>query len=300
MEDYLLQSRPDAVIVYGDTNSTVGACLAAAKLGQFVVHVEAGLRSYNRAMPEEINRVAVDHLADLLCAPTRQAMTNLETEGLSRRAVLTGDVMVDALEHNLARARSVSRIVESCGLQAGKYAVATIHRAENTEEGRLQQLVEIVRSVSADIVPVVFPVHPRTAHRIPEALTGAESRSDRLQISQPLGYLDMIQLMAHAAVVITDSGGMQKEAFYLGVPCVTLRSETEWPETVDCGANVLVGANRTRILEEVRRAMTLDGTGRRAFAAAARDRYGSGVAGKTIVTAMVEKLAHSRRATGAG
>jgi UDP-GlcNAc3NAcA epimerase len=288
MEAYLLATPADAVIVYGDTNTTLAVGLAAAKLNQFLVHVEAGLRSRDRRMPEEINRVAVDHVADLLCAPTAEAMKNLVAEGLAERAALTGDVMVDTLEYNLQRARAASTVLASFGVEPGAYAVATVHRAENTEPEVLEPLVRSLRSVAADIVPIVFPVHPRTAHRYQGA---RDDVGCGLIMSRPLGYLDMISLVSQAALVITDSGGLQKEAFCLGVPCVTLRRQTEWTETIAAGANVLVGTQTDRIAHEVRRARQCNAAARSGFAEAARAVYGRGTAGSAVVAAIVRALA---------
>jgi UDP-N-acetylglucosamine 2-epimerase len=287
MEAYLLATPADAVIVYGDTNTTLAAGLAAAKLNQFLVHVEAGLRSRNRRMPEEINRVAIDHVADLLCAPTDEAMKNLDAEGLADRAALTGDVMVDTLEYNLQRARETSTVRESFGVEPGAYAVATVHRAENTEPEVLEPLVNVLRGLATDILPVVFPMHPRTAHRYQGA---AADTGRRLVMTRPLGYLDMISLVSQAALVITDSGGLQKEAFCLGVPCVTLRRQTEWPETMAAGANVLVGTDAAKIAHEVRRARECDTAARRRFAEAARAVYGRGTAGPAVVAAILRAL----------
>lgn len=250
IEKLLLEQRPDAVVVYGDTNSTVAGALAAAKLGVPIVHVEAGLRSWNRAMPEEINRVATDHLADLLLAPTPAAIRNLEAEGLASRTVFTGDVMLDAVRHALALARQRSRIVEQLGLEAGGYAVVTIHRADNTNAAPLRRLLDVLNELAANHWPVVFPVHPRTTAVMKSQLADWQPH-ERLHLIEPLGHLDVLRLVDGSRLVLTDSGGLQKEAFFVGRPCVTLRSETEWIETVEAGGNVVAGTERDGILAAV-------------------------------------------------
>ncbi len=240
IERLLLERRPQAVVVYGDTNSTLAGALAAAKLHTPVVHVEAGLRSFNRRMPEEVNRIVTDHLSDLLLGPTPTAMRNLRSEGLAQRAIFTGDVMFDAVRHAMARARDRSRILEELRLVPGQYAVATVHRAENTEPGPLLRVLTALNDIAGSEVPVVFPVHPRTRTAIEKDLHGWRP-NERLRIIPPLGHLDMLALLASARLVLTDSGGLQKEAFFLGCPCITLRSETEWVETVEAGGNVVAG-----------------------------------------------------------
>jgi len=241
--------RPDVVLVYGDTNSTLAGALSGAKCGVPVAHVEAGLRSFNRAMPEELNRVVADHVSTVLCCPTTTAVANLHREGFEcgerpggRWVVNVGDVMLDVLLHYRARAEQASDVVERLGIRAGAYAVLTIHRAENTQSiERLRLLLDPVARLSREL-PVVFVVHPRTAALMQSA--GEDERLARergLMRVPPLGYLDFLQLQAHARVILTDSGGIQKEAFFLRVPCVTLRDETEWPETVAAGANRLAG-----------------------------------------------------------
>lgn len=249
VERLLLDRRFDAVVVYGDTNSTVAGALAAVKLHIPVVHVEAGLRSFNRDMPEEINRVATDHMADVLLAPTPTAMRNLETEGLARRSVFTGDVMLDAVRYNSVLARERSRIVETLGLTPRAYSVVTLHRADNTQPHNLQPLLETLNTLANDGCPLVFPVHPRTA-KVIEALAGWKP-GPGLKLIEPLGYLDMLRLIAEASMVLTDSGGLQKEAFFLGKPCVTLRTETEWVETVEAQGNIVAGSDRNQILSAV-------------------------------------------------
>ena len=237
LERTMQAERPDWVLVYGDTNSTLAGAVAAAKLGLRVAHVEAGLRSFNRAMPEEINRVVADHLAELLFAPTDQAMHNLEREGLAPRARRTGDVMYDVMQEFAARAARTSSILRSNSLSARGYVLATVHRAENTDDaGRLRAIFDGLSAVSRRL-PVVVPLHPRTRRRLDAE--GSEWRRS-LKILEPVGYLDMIELERNARLVATDSGGVQKEAYFHRVPCVTLRAETEWVELVEAGWNRLL------------------------------------------------------------
>lgn len=232
VEEVLLDVEPTAVIVYGDTNATIAGALAAAKLHIPVAHVEAGLRSFNRRMPEELNRVGTDHLADLLLAPTQTAMVNLEREGLSNRSVLTGDVMVDAL-------RSIPLDqVELPGWASGRFGAATLHRAENTDDP--DQLRSILAALGGLDIPVHLLAHPRLQARIAQyGVDPARYRS--LVLHDPLPYAQMLAVVSAADVLLTDSGGLQKESFILGTPCITLRTETEWPETLEGDWNVVAG-----------------------------------------------------------
>jgi UDP-GlcNAc3NAcA epimerase len=248
VESYLQGAPPDLVLVYGDTNSTLAGALAAAKLHIPVAHVEAGLRSFNRRMPEEVNRIVTDHLSQLLFAPTQTAAANLRAEGLESRAVLSGDVMYDAVLFNAARARADSRVLQDLGLVRGEYGLATLHRAENTVPGDLRTLLGAINEAAAQFGRIVFPLHPRTA-----AVLQTELRDWRpapeLQIASPLPYRDMLALLQGANWVLTDSGGLQKEAFFLGCPCLTLRDETEWPETLQDGANAIAGRDGARLAQ---------------------------------------------------
>jgi UDP-N-acetylglucosamine 2-epimerase len=240
IEAALETEQPDKVLVYGDTNSTLAGALAAAKLGIAVVHVEAGLRSFNRAMPEEINRVVADHLADCLCCPGDRAVSNLANEGITRGVHVTGDVMRDLLER--ARPALTDAVLDRMDVAPGKYLLLTLHRAENADEA--VRLCRIVTTMAGVREPVIFPVHPRTR----EALAALGfSPSGSLRMMEPLGYADTLSLQRRARLVVTDSGGIQKEAYWLGVPCVTLREETEWTETVDAGWNRLAGSDPARI-----------------------------------------------------
>jgi UDP-GlcNAc3NAcA epimerase len=235
LEEAMLAERPDMVLIYGDTNSTVAGALAAAKLHIPVAHVEAGLRSFNRRMPEEINRVMADHVSSLLFCPTQTAVSNLASEGVTAGVHAVGDVMYDTTIAALRRAEGRSTILGTLGLSPKSYAVATIHRAENTDdEARFRAVMEWLANaaVSAEIV---MPVHPRT-----RKLMAARQISPKgVRLIEPIGYLDMALLVNNAAHVYTDSGGLQKEAYFHRVPCVTLRDETEWVETVEAGWNRL-------------------------------------------------------------
>jgi UDP-GlcNAc3NAcA epimerase len=240
IEEVLLSEQPDWVIVYGDTNSTLAGALAAAKLHIPVAHVEAGLRSFNRAMPEELNRLVADHVADLLLAPTRAAIDNLAREGIAGPNVaLVGDVMYDAVLHYGQVAEAQSTVLDDLAVKPGQYVLATVHRAENTDDAaRLGAIMSALRQLS-DEIPVILPLHPRT-RRAAEAAGLELGAGRRLRIVEAVGYLDMVMLERHARMIATDSGGVQKEAYFSRVPCVTLRTETEWVELVESGWNTLV------------------------------------------------------------
>jgi UDP-GlcNAc3NAcA epimerase len=242
VEVVLLREQPDAVLVYGDTNSTLAACLAASKLKLPIAHVEAGLRSFRLTIPEEVNRIVADHLSTLLLAPSETAVRNLEREGLAARSRYVGDVMADALAS--ARELVAGSPGAPTGRRAGDYVLATIHRPSNTDDPHvLWSLLEALGSLDVD---VIFPVHPRTR----SALQRIGRRvPPRIELREPVGYLDMVQLELGARAIVTDSGGVQKEAYWVGVPCVTLRDETEWVETVALGWNTLVGTDAGRIVK---------------------------------------------------
>ena len=248
LESVLADETPDWVVVFGDTNSTLAGALAAAKLRLPLAHVEAGLRSFDRSMPEEINRIVADHCSDLLFCPTETAIEQLAREGLSERAHLTGDIMYDSLLQHLPLIEERSGIIERLGLTPGGYALATVHRASNTDDpAALGRILEALAQLDE---PVVFPMHPRA--RL--ALVSADlETAANVQVIEPVGYLEMLALERTARMVLTDSGGVQKEAYLLGVPCVTLREETEWPETLIDGWNVLAGSEPQRMLDAARR-----------------------------------------------
>lgn len=235
LEVVMLAEQPAGVVVFGDTNSTLAAALAASKLHIPVFHVEAGLRSFNRAMPEEINRVVADHLSDRLFCPSPQAMANLQIEGLTRGAHMVGDVMYDATLHAREAAEGRKQILADLGLTSRGFAVCTIHRAENTND--LEQLGRVLAYLeqAAESTTVVWPVHPRTR----AVMEAAGLAPKGVKLIDPIGYLDLHCLLANAASVFTDSGGLQKEAYFHRVPCVTLRDETEWVETIEAGWNRL-------------------------------------------------------------
>ena len=289
IESVLLEEQPDWVLVYGDTNSTLAGALAAAKLHIPVAHVEAGLRSFNRAMPEEINRVIADHLSDLLLCPSQTAVDNLATEGIIRGVHLVGDVMADALAFAVERARNRPDVLDRLGVAQDCYLLATVHRAENTDDA--VRLRSILAAFDALDEPLIFPVHPRT-RRVIEAL--GYSFAPHVQLAEPVGYLDMVMLEKSARMILTDSGGIQKEAYWLGVPCVTLRDETEWIETVEAGWNVLVGADTEAILQAVHSSPP----------AAHPALYGDGRTAGRIVEALLEGpegegiIRRERKATG--
>lgn len=246
IEKVLLDEEPDAVLVYGDTNSTLAGALAAAKLHIPVAHVEAGLRSFDKTMPEEINRVVADHAADLLFCPTETAVVNLKHEGILKGVHLTGDVMVDSLQGNVIIAEEKSKILEDIGLEDKSYFVATVHRQSNTDVR--ENLRAIIGAFGEINGTVVFPAHPRTLKFMKQYGLLTECPKN-IRLIDPLPYLDMLKVMAHSSKILTDSGGIQKEAYILKVPCITLRENTEWVETLQDGWNVLVGADREKIFK---------------------------------------------------
>ncbi|HEY5313523.1 MAG TPA: UDP-N-acetylglucosamine 2-epimerase (non-hydrolyzing) [Pirellulales bacterium] len=254
IEAALLDDRPDAVVVQGDTNSTLAGALAAAKLGIPVGHVEAGLRSYDRRMPEELNRIVIDQLSDWLFAPTPAAADILRREGIpDSRILVTGNTIVDAVQQNLAIAQNRSEILQRMQLTSGGYLLVTVHRPENVDHPRrFAAILDGLRKASAEIgLPLVYPMHPRSR----KMLEVFSLDSAGLGICEPVSFLDFLILEAHARLVLTDSGGVQEEACILGVPCVTLRENTERPETLEVGANVLAGSDPEQIVLGCRRQM---------------------------------------------
>jgi UDP-GlcNAc3NAcA epimerase len=244
LETVMEQEQPDWVLVYGDTNSTLAGALAAVKLHRPVAHVEAGLRSFNRSMPEEHNRILTDHCADLLFCPTQTAVENLAREGITVGVHLVGDTMYDAVLQFSEMAQQKSTILRQLELNPQEYLLATVHRPYNTDVP--ENLASILAAFEESGETIVFPIHPRTYKMI--ETFNLNSKIKNLKLIQPVGYLDMLILEQHARLILTDSGGMQKEAYFFGVPCITLRPETEWVETVEAGWNVLVGADRARIV----------------------------------------------------
>lgn len=235
LEDLFIEISPDTVVVIGDVSSTLAAGLVASKMKIQLAHIEAGLRSFNKSMPEEINRIVTDHISDYLFAPSQTAITNLKNEGLESKSYFSGDLMYDAVLRNLPLAESKSDILNRLDLKSGNYIFTTIHRPYNVDDPK--NLKNIINKLNQLDFKIVFPVHPRTKHIIEK---NNIKIGWNILITEPLGYLDSILLQKNAYKVITDSGGMQKEAFFLKTPCITLRPETEWVETVECGANILV------------------------------------------------------------
>ncbi len=274
IEAVLVEEKPDWVLVYGDTNSTLAGALAAVKMHIPVAHVEAGLRSFNRKMPEEINRVLTDHSATALFVPTDQAVQNLEAEGIPAAKVFrVGDVMYDAALFYSAKATAPSWAVEH-NLEPGSFVLATVHRAENTDDP--QKLKDIFAGLAASGEKIVFPLHPRLRHLLD---TNGMMIPDNILFVDPVGYLEMIWLEKNCKSIATDSGGVQKEAYFSGKPCITMREETEWVELIEAGWNTLVGSDADMIAEAIRNAK-----------AGSDDRniYGDGQAAKAIVDQMIQ------------
>lgn len=250
IEEIILEEKPDYLMVYGDTNSTLAGALAAAKLHVPVIHIEAGLRSFNKKMPEEINRIITDHVSEYLFCPTDTAVENLRNENITRNVFNIGDVMYDAVLYNRELAADKSNILETHGLTKKEYHLITIHRAENTDD--VQNMKNILEAFSQIEEVKVWPIHPRTKNK----LSSYGIRLDdipNLKVIDPVGYLDMLTLEANAKKIITDSGGVQKEAYFMEVPCVTVREQTEWVETLEEDANILVGTDVNKILSAVRK-----------------------------------------------
>lgn len=247
IEKVLLIEKPDYVLVYGDTNSTLAGALAAKKLQIKVAHVEAGLRSFNMAMPEEVNRILTDRISDILFCPTSTAIKNLQDEGFSRfdnKISMTGDIMYDAALFYKAKADSESHILNALKLERNKYVLATIHRQENTDDlVRLRNIISALNEINKD-KKVIVPLHPRT-----KKLLNSNQLAVDFSVIDPIGYLDMISLTSNAYIILTDSGGLQKEAFFFGKYCLTMRDQTEWTELVDGGFNSLVGADKDMIIK---------------------------------------------------
>ena len=239
IENILLNEKPDAVLVYGDTDSTLAGAIAATKIQLPIIHIESGLRSFNRRMPEEINRILTDHASDFLFTPTSIASDNLSREGIPRQRIfLVGDVMLDSTKLFGEISDRRSNMVEALGLSPKKYVLATIHRKESTDDKRT--LTSIVQGIGCSSEQIIGPIHPRTKNRIEQMGLSIPSN---ITFIEPVGYLDMLQLEKHARLIATDSGGIQKEAYFHGIPCLTVRSETEWTELVDAGWNVLANPN---------------------------------------------------------
>lgn len=278
IEELLLAEKPDWVLVRGDTNSTLAGALAAAKLHVPVAHVEAGMRSFNRKMPEEINRILTDHISTLCFCSTATAVQNLKAEGITKGVRQVGDVQYDLALQTAALAEARSKVLERLAVRPGAYLLATVHRAENTDDPA--RLTAIAAALNAAQERIVFPLHPRTR----EAIKRLDCQfAPHVQVIEPVGYMDMTMLERHARMILTDSGGVQKEAYFFGVPCVSLRDETEWVETVEAGWNVLAGANTDAILNAVR--MFKPGGARQTF-------FGDGRASERIADILTKETAH--------
>jgi len=247
LEEIYLKEKPDCILVYGDTNSTLAGALAASKLLIPVIHVEAGLRSFNKSMPEEQNRILTDHISKLLLVPTKDAEKNLEKEGIKNGVHNIGDVMYDAVLMFKEKSKIKEKLLEKIGVKKNEYILATIHRAENTNN--IERLKNIIEALNESSATIVLPLHPRTKKFIEEyGLNFAED----IKVIEPVGYLEMLMLEGNSQKIVTDSGGVQKEAYFMSKPCITMRDETEWVETVDVGWNVVVGTDKAKILESIK------------------------------------------------
>ena len=283
LEPLVISEKPDLVLVYGDTNSTLAGALVAAKLHVPVAHVEAGLRSFNRHMPEEVNRVVADHLSTLLFCPTKTAIANLKKEGIVQNVFKTGDVMYDVALMFSQKAKRTSMVLSALHLKSKEFMLVTIHRPENTDDkARLTNIFTALDTL-ADDCAVVFPMHPRTKKMAD--VFGLGHVLKKVHVIEPAGFLDMIRLESSASLIITDSGGVQKEAYFHRVPCVTLRDETEWVETVEAGWNRIPrDMTKESILKTVKK-MTLPGAKRKTI-----KEYGDGKAAEKIVEIIIENL----------
>lgn len=278
IEEVLLKQRPEIVLVYGDTNSTLAGALAATKLRIPLAHIEAGLRSFNKYMPEEQNRVLTDHCADVLFCPTQTAVENLRLENIVDGVHQVGDTMYDAVLQFSTMAKEKATLLTKLGVLPKQYLLATVHRAENTDDPT--KLKEILTAFAEICEPIIFPIHPRTY----KTLTNLGLQiSNNIQLIEPVGYLDMLSLESNARIILTDSGGIQKEAYFFSVPCITLRSETEWVETVNAGWNTIAGTNSELIVKAV--------TSFRAPNESRKFLYGSGTASESIVDILEQVFA---------
>ena len=275
IENVLIDMKPDIVLVYGDTNSTLAGTLAAIKLGMPIAHIEAGLRSFNKNMPEENNRVVCDHLSDFLFCPTDNSMRNLNREGIKNGVHKVGDLMIDAIVHYLPTARQRSKIMDTLQLTPKNYSLLTVHRAGNTDNHKT--LIEIFTAIGQLNTRMVFPIHPRTKNAINYFKLKIPPN---IVMIEPVGYFDMLILEENAECIFTDSGGIQKEAYFLGTRCITLRDETEWLETVESGWNVIAGTEATKILGAYQLETPNDQN---------RDLYGSGNAGEKIINILTNE-----------
>lgn len=285
LERTMISVKPDIVLVYGDTNSTMAGALAAVKLRIPIAHVESGLRSFNRSMPEEINRVVTDHVSDILFAPTDTAVRNLTNEGIDLRKICRiGDVMYDVALLFGERAQNYSNVQSDLGLRESPFVLATVHRAENTDDKeKLKNILEGLQLIG-ERMPVIMPLHPRTRKKLHEYAIDIFSYSG-IRVIEPVGYLDMMMLEKNARLIATDSGGMQKEAYFYKIPCITMRNETEWTELLLCNANELVGTDPGKILRGFHEALKKDDS------IFDKSLYGEGRAAEHVVSSICENLA---------
>ena len=270
IEEIVLKENPDYLMVYGDTNSTLAGSLVAAKLHVPVIHIEAGLRSFNKKMPEEINRIMTDHVSEYLFSPTETGVVNLKNENITRNVYNIGDVMYDAVLYNQELAEEKSTVLQDNSLEKKGYHLITIHRAENTDD--VEKMKNILDAFSQIEEIKVWPIHPRTKHKLADYGINIDSVPG-LKVIDPVGYLDMLTLVSNAKKIVTDSGGVQKEAYFMKVPCVTVREQTEWVETLESEANILVGTDTAKIVEAVKKQVSPE----------YKDVFGDGKAANKIV-----------------
>lgn len=278
IEEVLLKEKPDRVLVYGDTNSTLAGAIAAVKLNIPVAHVEAGLRSFNKRMPEEVNRVITDHISSLLFCPTESAVENLKREGITEGVYKVGDVMYDSVLYNLKKAEERSEILNDLKIEPKGYFLSTLHRQENTDDP--ERLASIFTVLSGLDYPIIIPMHPRTKKTIEEHAF-PPGNLNKLMIIPPVSYLDMLILEKNARLILTDSGGVQKEAYFFKIPCITLRDETEWVETVEAGWNRVAGADPAKIREAIEATISIP-------LKAYQDFYGDGKASERILEILIK------------
>lgn len=278
LEPVLEQESPDCILVYGDTNTTLAGAITASKLGIKLGHVEAGLRSYNRSMPEEINRVITDHCSNILFCPTKKSISNLKTEGITNNVHFTGDIMYDTLKYHINRSNKESEILNENNLEPYNYILLTLHRPQNVDDPK--KLSNIIKALSQVKFQIIWPAHPRVKKGL-DNICKTKSLPQNITIIEPVGYLDMLLLESKAIRIITDSGGIQKEAYLLKRPCITIRPDTEWTETVTSGWNVLVDNNSDKIIKAANN-FTPNGE--------QEQFYGNGEAGTIIAEILMDKL----------
>ncbi len=272
LEEVFLKEKPDIVIVAGDTNTTIAGALSASKLGIKIAHVESGMRSFDKTMPEEINRVLTDHISNILFCSTETAVLNLRKESINENVFNVGDIMIDAIKENIGIAEKKSTILKKLGLKSKSYIIATVHRASNTDNK--ENLGSIIGALAQSKEKIVFPLHPRTEKYLKSYGLFNKLKSSNITITKPLGYLDMLVLEKNSRKILTDSGGIQKEAYFFGVPCITFRDTTEWVETVENGYNKLVGTDARKISDAIK---SFEGNKK------SIQLYGNGDAGRKIV-----------------